>query len=219
MDSEVPAYGLWSLVILNSAVFIFFAFSFFKPSTTRDWRSFGAFSAFIVALFAEMYGFPLTIFLISGWLQSRYPGIDWFSHDAGHLLEELFGWRSNPHFGPFHIASFVFIGGGFVLISAAWKVLYEAQRTRILATSGPYAWIRHPQYAGFVLVLFGFLLQWPTLLTLGMFPFLVVMYWRLARFEERQAIAEHGGEYERYMRDVPGFIPRFLGPPADKARP
>lgn len=111
MDSEVPAYGLWSLVILNSAVFIFFAFSFFKPSTTRDWRSFGAFSAFIVALFAEMYGFPLTIFLVSGWLQSRYPGIDWFSHDAGHLLEELFGWRSNPHFGPFHIASFVFIGG------------------------------------------------------------------------------------------------------------
>jgi hypothetical protein len=119
MTEQAPAYGLWGLVILNSAIFIFFAFSFFKPRTTRDWRSFSAFSAFLVALFAEMYGFPLTIYLLSGWLQSRYPGIDWFSHDAGHLLEELIGWRANPHFGPFHLLSFVLIGGGFVLISAA----------------------------------------------------------------------------------------------------
>ncbi|MCZ8547954.1 isoprenylcysteine carboxylmethyltransferase family protein [Mesorhizobium qingshengii] len=209
MNDTIPAYGLWSLVIVNSAIFIFFAFSFFKPQTKRDWRSFGAFSAFLIALFTEMYGFPLTIYLLSGWLQSRYPGVDWFSHDGGHLLEELFGWRTNPHFGPFHILSFVFIGGGFVLISAGWKVLYEAQRRRTLATTGVYSYIRHPQYAGFVLVMFGFLLQWPTLLTLAMFPVLVYMYVRLARIEERETRAEFGVEYERYMREVPGFVPRL----------
>ncbi|RUW72128.1 isoprenylcysteine carboxylmethyltransferase family protein [Mesorhizobium sp. M4B.F.Ca.ET.049.02.1.2] len=221
MHDNVPAYGLWSLVIINSAIFIIFAFSFFRPQTKRDWRSFSAFSAFLVALFTEMYGFPLTIYLLSGWLQSRYPNVDWFSHDAGHLLEELFGWRTNPHFGPFHILSFIFIGGGFVLISAGWKALYEAQSRRALATTGIYGYVRHPQYVGFVLVMFGFLLQWPTLLTLAMFPILVFMYVRLARIEEREALAEFGPEYERYMREVPAFIPRLSalasGPKQDAA--
>ena len=209
MTHDLSSYGLWSLVLLNSAVFILFAFSFFKPRTTRDWRSFGAFSAFLVALFTEMYGFPLTIYLISGWLQSRFPEVDWFSHDAGHLLEMLFGWKANPHFGPFHILSFAFIGGGFVLIANAWRVLHAAQRTGQLATSGPYASIRHPQYVGFVFVLFGFLLQWPTLLTLLMFPVLVVMYVRLAKAEERDALNEFGDAYRRYMTQVPAFVPRF----------
>ncbi len=203
------AYGLWSLVVVNSAIFIIFAFSFFKPRTKRDWRSFSAFSAFLVALFAEMYGFPLTIYLLSGWLQTSYPGIDWLSHDAGHLPEMLFGWKANPHFGPFHILSFVFIGGGFLLLSAAWPVLYRAQRDGRLATDGPYAYVRHPQYAGFVAILFGFLLQWPTVLTLMMFPVLVVMYWRLAVHEERAAEAEFGDEYRRYATPLPRFIPSW----------
>ena len=209
MSQDAPAYGLWTLVIINSAVFILFAYSFFKPQTKRDWRSFGAFSAFLVALFTEMYGFPLTIYLLSGWLQSRYPDIDWFSHDAGHLLEMMFGWKTNPHAGPFHILSFIFIGGGFILISVAWKALYDAQERCGLATTGAYAYVRHPQYVGFILVMFGFLLQWPTILTLAMFPVLVVMYVRLARTEEREALAQFGAEYERYVREVPGFIPRL----------
>ncbi len=206
---DPASYGLWVLVVINSAIFMLFAFSFFKPKTKRDWRSFGMFSAFLIALFAEMYGFPLTIFLLSGWLQSRYPGIDWFSHDAGHLPEMLFGWQSNPHFGPFHILSFLLIGGGFILISAAWRVLYEAQKQRSLAVTGPYARVRHPQYVGFVLVLLGFLVQWPTLLTLLMFPVLVWMYVHLARQEEREAIATFGEDYIRYAAKVPAFIPRL----------
>jgi protein-S-isoprenylcysteine O-methyltransferase Ste14 len=206
---EPQAYGLWSLVILNSVLFIFFAFTFFKPRTGRDWRSFGAFSAFLVALFTEMYGFPLTLYFLSGWLQTRFPGVDWWSHDAGHLLETMFGWRANPHFGPFHILSFAFIGGGFWLISAAWPVLYRAQQEGALAASGPYRSIRHPQYVGFVLVMFGFLLQWPTVLTLAMFPVLVFMYWRLARSEERETEARFGLDYATYRLATPAFIPRL----------
>lgn len=168
--NESSAYGLWGLVLVNSVVFILFAYSFFKPQTTRDWRSFSAFSAFLAVLFAEMYGFPLTIYFVSGWLQSNYPNVDWFSHDAGHLLEMMFGWKTNSHTGPFHFLSFVFIGAGFLVISTAWKTLYDAQQLRSLATTGTYSYVRHPQYVGFILVMFGFLLQWPTLLTLAMFP-------------------------------------------------
>ena len=208
MNTPPPDYGLWSLVIINSLVFIIFAFSFTKPRTSRDWRSFGAFSAFIVALFAEMYGFPLTIYLLSGWLQSRYPGVDVFSHEAGHLWHTLFGWKSDPHADPLHLLSFVFIGGGFILLSSAWKVLYRAQRTHHLATAGPYARVRHPQYDAFVLIMFGFLLQWPTILTLLMFPVLVWMYVHLARREEQEALAEFGEQYRNYMVATPAFLPR-----------
>jgi protein-S-isoprenylcysteine O-methyltransferase Ste14 len=209
--SDAPAYGLWSLVIINSLVFIIFAFSFAKPQSSRDWRSFGAFSAFLVALFTEMYGFPLTIFLFSGWLSQRFPGVDFLSHDAGHLLEVIFGWRGNPHFGPFHIASNILIGLGFWLLASAWKALYEAQRNHKLATTGAYARVRHPQYDGFVLIMFGFLLQWPTVVTFIMFPILVFMYVRLAKFEEKLAETEFGDAYRSYAAQTPSFFPKFGG--------
>ncbi|MEW6449182.1 MAG: isoprenylcysteine carboxylmethyltransferase family protein [Pseudomonadota bacterium] len=209
MHNDVPAYGLWGLAIVNAAVFIMFAYSFFKPQTGRDWRSFGAFSAFLVALFAEMYGFPLTIYFLSGWLQSRFPNVDWFSHDAGHLLEMMFGWKANPHFGVFHILSFILIGTGFVLIASAWRLLYEAQQQRALATTGAYAYVRHPQYVGFILIMLGFLVQWPTILTLAMFPVLAFMYVKLAKSEEEDAIREFGEAYIKYRAKVPGFIPHL----------
>jgi len=214
MDHGAPAYGLWGLVIINSIIFIFFAFSFFKPQTKTDWRTFGAFSAFIIALFAEMYGFPLTIYLLSGWLAKHYPQIDFLSHENGHLLHTLLGLKGDPHFDVLHILSNISIVAGFLLLSSSWRILYRAQKAGQLAVTGPYQYMRHPQYAAFTLIMFGFLLQWPTLPTLIMFPILVLTYIRLALREEAAVEKEFGEVYSRYANVTPRYLPNigvFLG--------
>lgn len=205
--SQSPAYGLWGLVIINSLIFIFFAFSFFKPQTARDWRTLGSFSAFIVAYFTEMYGFPLTIYLLSGWLAKQFPGVDFLSHDSGHLLHTLFGMKGDPHFDVFHILSIVLIVAGFWLLSSSWRALYQAQKNGTLATTGPYRHVRHPQYVAFIVIMFGFLLQWPTLVTLIMFPILVFTYVRLSLREEKEVESQFGEQYRKYAQVTPRFFP------------
>jgi len=201
------AYGLWGLVALNSLVFILFALGFSRPKRVRDWRAFGAFSAFVVALFAEMYGFPLTIYFLSGWVQSRYPGLDPFSHAAGHLWQTAFGIGGDPHSSALHIASNVLILAALVLLGVSWWYLYRARRRGQIAVRGPYALIRHPQYLAFLGIMTGFLLQWPTLLTLVMFPFLAGMDAYRAEREEDEMQERHGDEYRRYALRTPRFIP------------
>jgi protein-S-isoprenylcysteine O-methyltransferase Ste14 len=209
MTDSAPAYGLWPLVIINSAVFIFFAFTFIKPRTKLDWRSLGAFSAFIVALFVEMYGFPLTIYFLSGWLQSRFPQSDIFAHGSGHLWYTIFGFEGDPHSNPIHLFANILILAGFYITYRAWQILHKAQQAGSLATTGPYAWVRHPQYDGFILVMTGFLLMWPTILTLAMFPVLIAVYIHLAGQEEKLVRQEFGAAYDDYAREVPAFLPQF----------
>ena len=120
------------------------------------------------------------------------------------------GWKGDPHLNPLHLLSYVVIFGGFFLLAGAWNVLYKAQRTHTLAMTGPYASLRHPQYMGFILIMAGFLLQWPTLLTLLMFPVLVVMYVKLAHREEREVRAEFGEDYARYAANLNGYDLRQL---------
>jgi protein-S-isoprenylcysteine O-methyltransferase Ste14 len=141
-----------------------------------------------------MYGFPLTIYLLSGWRSAHFPQVNWLSHDAGHLLEMMFGWRADPHAGPFHVLSFAFILGGFWLLSASWRVLYAAQKHATLACTGPYAHFRHSQYVAFVLV---------------MFPVMGIAYIRLAYAEERDSEARFGDAYRQYAAQTPRFIPHL----------
>lgn len=199
-------YGLWSLVVLDTAVMILFGVSFFHPRNKRDWRAMGGYSAFIVALFTEMYGAPLTVYLLSGWVGQWFPALK-ATHSGGHLWNDLIGWRGDPHLSPFHLASYAVIAGGFWLIAASWPHLHAAAQQGRLATSGPYAWLRHPQYLGFLLVMAGWLLQWPTLPTLLMFPILAVVYARLARSEEREVAAEFGPDWANYAAVVHAYIP------------
>ncbi len=205
---EMPAYGLWTLVIINSAIFIIFAFSFFKPKTRRDWRTFGSFSAFIVALFVEMYGFPLTIYLLSGWLAQRFPGIDPLNHDFGHLWYTLLGFEGDPHRNPIHIASNVLIVAGF-FVGRVERPFFARRGPEKLATTGPYAAI------GFIPSTWGSsscsALQWLTLVTLVMFPILVVVYVRLAHREEREVRTDFGAVWDEYAARTPGFIPWTRG--------
>lgn len=200
--------GLWFLVVIDSVIFIAFAASFFHPHTRRDWRVMGAYSAFIVALFTEMYGIPITIYALSGWLGSSVPAL-LPTHAGGHLLNDLMGWQGDPHLSPFHLASYAVMGAGFIVLAKAWPVLWHAQREHHLASSGPYRWIRHPQYVGFLLIMAGFLVQWPTLLTLLMFPILAFAYRRLAASEEREVRVEFGARYEEYAATTPRFIPHL----------
>lgn len=217
----VPSYGLWTVALLNVLVFGVFAYSFFLPRTQRDWRAFGAFIAFLVALFAEMYGFPLTVYFLAGWLAGRVPWFDPRSHDSGHLWNVLLGWRGDPHLSPPHLVSFALIGGGLWLLARTWPVLYAAQRAGTVATSGPYAIVRHPQYAAFLLIMLGFLVQWPTIPTLALFPILTVVYARLARNEEHEVLA-HGDHafaeaYAAYAARTPFLVPRW--PPSPHSIP
>jgi protein-S-isoprenylcysteine O-methyltransferase Ste14 len=209
MEHALPGYGLWLLAAVNAIFFIVFAFSFAKPRSGRDWRSLGAFSAFVVAFFAEMYGFPLTLYLLTPWLQSFIPGAEVLTHNAGHFWPTLLGWKGDPHFTPIHLLSDAFIVGGLWLLAESWIVLHRAQSQGSLAVEGSYKWIRHPQYAAFILVMIGFLVQWPTIITALMFPILVFMYVRLAKAEERESEAEFGEAWRAYAERTPGWFPRF----------
>ena len=206
----VPAYDLWSLVIINSLVFIIFAFSFAKPRTSRDWRSFGAFSAFLIALFTEMYGFPLTIYVLTAVLGSRYPALNPFSHASGHLWITLLGggaWMSVV----IHLVSNGLMLAGLLLIGAGWRRIHGAHGA--LVTDGVYARMRHPQYAGLMLITIGMLIQWPTIITVATWPLLILVYYRLARREEREAERQFGDGYREYRARVPMFVPRLRPTP------
>ncbi|MCT9000328.1 methyltransferase family protein [Chelativorans intermedius] len=213
MNDQTYGYGFWSLMVVNVAIYVVLTFYFFRPQTLRDWCSFGAFSVFLIVHFTEMYGTPLSDDLLAASLQNRFADIGWLSRNVGHPLDALAGWRANPLFGPFNLMSYALIASGLVLISAASHVLHAVQQQHALARTGAYAHIRHPQYVGFMLIMFGFLLQRPTLLIIAMSAVLVGMYVHLAREEEDELSAEFGEAYSIYSRRVPAFMPKIATDP------
>jgi protein-S-isoprenylcysteine O-methyltransferase Ste14 len=200
------AYSLWSLVLFNSGLFAFFLVSFIAPLGKREWRSMGVVLAFIVALFTEMYGFPLTIYALSGLLGSRYQVLNPFSHANGHLWVVLFG-GGDMMMTAIHLVSNGLVVVGFLVMGKGWNLVHRAGGG--LVSDGLYAHVRHPQYSGLFLVVIGMLIQWPTLITAVMFPVLVFMYYRLSKKEEREMLTRLGDEYREYMGRTSMFMPRF----------
>jgi len=164
----------------------------------------GVVIAFLVALFSEMYGFPLTIYLLTGWLGDAYPVLQPFNHKLGHLWVVVFG-GSTLAWAAVMGLSLVLMITGYLLLSKGWTQIHAARGG--LVTDGIYAYVRHPQYTGLFFVIIGFLVQWPTLLTVLMAPVMLYAYVHLARVEERRAEAEFGEEYKEYVRNTPAFFP------------
>jgi len=198
------AYGMWVIAAFNVGLFLFFFLSFLPPKRFVEWRNLGVITAFLVALFSEMYGFPLTIYLLTGWLGDAYPVLQPFNHKFGHLWVVAFG-GSTLAWALVMGASLVLMVAGYLLLSRGWRQVHSA-RGRIV-TDGLYNFVRHPQYTGLFLVITGFLVQWPTLLTVLMAPVLVYAYARLAFSEERYMLDQFGDQYREYRRRVPAFIP------------
>lgn len=206
MSTNGYAYGLWGMVLFNIVLFGGFIYSFAKPNTKVEWRSFGLFSSFLVALFVEMYGFPLTIYFLTSWLGSKYPVVNPFSHEHGHLWGVFFG-SGTGHFSWPHVLSNILIVVGALTISSGWKSVHSAAGK--VANEGLYRYVRHPQYTGFILVIIGFLVQWPTIITVAMAPILIARYVRLAKKEEAVMLEQFPVEYAAYIKDKPRFFPRF----------
>src|SRR3989338_3410820 len=201
------AYGMWTVVAFNVIFFLFFVLSFIKPKTKIEWRSMGAFAAFIAALFTEMYGFPLTIYFLSSWMGKSYPVLNPFSHSHGHLWLVLLGLADSPiAMTVLHIVTNVMIFYGLYVMQQGW-VLIHAAKGKQLVTEGVYAHVRHPQYSGLFLITLGFLIQWPSILTIAMWPILMWSYYRLSMKKERDVEKQLVQEDVEFKKRVPAFLP------------
>jgi len=199
------AYGNWIAVLLSIGLFSFFALSFLVPVNKREWRTMGIYEAFLIALFTEMYGFPLTIFILSSVF-----GLDLsFGHVQGHLLAVYLAQTGimglQDAWGLVMTISAVLIFFGLFLMSKGWSRIHSAKGE--LVSDGIYSYMRHPQYLGLAVITIGMLIQWPTIVTLAMWPVLITMYYKLAKKEEGEATLAFGEIYEDYKLRTPMFIP------------
>jgi protein-S-isoprenylcysteine O-methyltransferase Ste14 len=178
-------------------------YRYLAPKGWREWSRAGLVEAFIIALYAEMYGFPLTIYLLSGWLGLDIP----WAHESGHLWATVFGWGALGAMIEM-VAGYALVFTGISVLVEGWREVYVATKERRLATDKLYGVVRHPQYTGIFMAVFGQLIHWPTIPTVVLFPIIVWAYYRLSLREEQQMVRQFGNSYEIYRQNVPMFFPK-----------
>lgn len=197
--------GTWGLAAIVVVIVSWLMYRYLAPASWKEWTRAGALQAFIIAFYAEMYGFPLTIYFLA-----RFFGLDLAWTEGGNLWAQLFG-TPLAHIVAM-LTGYVIVFAGATLVADGWRRVHQARREQRLVTDGVYARMRHPQYTGLFLIVFGEgIVHWPTIVSVAAFPVIVVAYTMLARKEERQMLERFGDAYGTYQGRVPMFVPRLDG--------
>jgi protein-S-isoprenylcysteine O-methyltransferase Ste14 len=201
MNEPIAHSGVWILALIMIVIVSWLLYKYLAPKTWREWAGAGVVQAFIIALYAEMYGFPLTIYLLA-----RFGGLDRTGLNA-NLWSSLLGMGETGMIISM-VLGYTLLFFGIGLFFQGWRKIHEARKEKKLVTNGLYALARHPQYTGLFIALFGEgVVHWPTIFSIGLLPIIIYIYYRLSRREERMMIKEFGKEYIEYQKQVPMFIP------------